>query len=301
MTLGKDEIRTAQVGVPTAAKAVALATEKLSAAGVPTAEGDAEIIVAHTLGLRRAEVHDGGAADTILTAEQFAQVLSFTERRARREPLQYLTGKALFRQLELAVGPGVFVPRRETEFVTQLAIDALRAAGSEKPIAVDLGTGAGAIALSMATEVPNSTVFGVEVAPEAFEWTRRNFERIAPLNATPVLADMAEALSDLNALVDVVAGNPPFVPDDVQPAAPEVRLFDPGVAVFGGSDGLDLVRALSKAAHRLLRPGGTLAFEHGVSQAPRAAALLEKDGWEAITTHRDPRGQDRVTSARRKQ
>jgi release factor glutamine methyltransferase len=301
MTLGEQEIGWHLGGAPTAGQALELATAKLAGADVPTAVGDAEIILAHTLGMRRSEVQDEGVADTVLTPDQFAQVLSFIERRARREPLQYLTGKALFRQLELAVGPGVFVPRRETEFVTQLAIDALRASGAESPIAVDLGTGAGAIALSMATEVPEATVFGVEVAPEAFEWTRRNFERIAPLNATPVLADMAEALTELNGRVDVVAGNPPFVPDDTQPAAPEVRLFDPGVAVFGGTDGLDLVRALSKAAHRLLSPSGTLAFEHGVSQAPRVAALLENDGWEAITTHRDPRGQDRVTTARREQ
>ncbi|MCU1440546.1 MAG: [protein release factor]-glutamine N5-methyltransferase [Rhodoglobus sp.] len=299
MKLGEHEIKSEHIGVPTAGEALALATEKLAAADVPTAAGDAEIIIAHTLGLRRADVQGGEVADTRLTPGQFAQVLSFTERRARREPLQYLTGKALFRQLELAVGPGVFVPRRETEFVTQLAIDALRAAGTEKPIAVDLGTGAGAIALSMATEVAHATVFGVEVAAEAFEWTRRNFEQIAPHNARAVLADMAEALPELNGRVDVVAGNPPFVPDDVQPAAPEVQLFDPGVAVFGGTDGLDLVRALSTAALRLLRPGGALAFEHGISQAPRVAALLEQDGWAAITTHRDPRGQERVTTALR--
>jgi release factor glutamine methyltransferase len=151
----------------------------------------------------------------------------------------------------------------------------------------------------MAVEVPQATVYGVELSPEAFEWTRRNFEQIAPDNSRPILGDMTKALPELNGAVDVVAGNPPFVPDDTEPATPEVRLFDPDIAVFGGADGLDLVRAVSATALRLLKPGGTLAMEHGVSQAPRVAALLERDGWTSITTHRDPRGRERVTTALR--
>lgn len=299
MTLHENETKSEEIEVLSAGEALALAEAQLAAADVPTSVGDAEIIIAHTLGVKRADVQSGDLADTALTPQQFAQVRSFIDRRISREPLQYLTGAAWFRDLEIPVGPGVFVPRRETEFVTQLAIDALRAATSENPIAIDMGTGAGAIALSMATEVPHATVYGVEVAPEAFEWTRSNFEKIAPNNSTAVLADMASALHELNGQVDVVAGNPPFVPDHTEPATPEVRLFDPGVSLFGGADGLDLVRALSKSALRLLKPGGTLAFEHGVSQAPRVAAILEQDGWTAITTHRDPRGQDRVTTAKR--
>ena len=276
------------------------AIEELTAADVSTAVGDAEIILAHTLGLTRVDVQAGAADDVALDDAQYAQVLDFVERRKRREPLQHLTGKSLFRNLELAVGPGVFVPRRETEFVTQLAVDALRASGSPSPIAVDLGTGAGAIALSMATEVPQSTVYGVEIFPEAFEWTRRNFEAIAPDNSHAVMEDMADALHELDGRVDVVAGNPPFQPDGVESVTPEVRLFDPPGAVFGGgSDGLDLVRALSQTALRLLRPDGTLAFEHGVSQSAPIAALLENDGWKAVTSHTDPRGRKRVTTARR--
>jgi release factor glutamine methyltransferase len=279
---------------------LAAAEAELEEAGIPTAAGDAEIIVAHTLGITRVEMRGTDAQNTQLTPEQQAQVLDFVNRRVRREPLQYLTGKALFRQISLAVGPGVFVPRRESEFVTQLAIDALRSTDTANPIAVDLGTGAGAIALSMAVEVPHATVYGVELSPEAFEWTRRNFETIAPHNSHPVLGDMTTALLELNGQLDVVAGNPPFVPDNTEPATPEVRLFDPGVAVFGGADGLDLVRAVSATALRLLRSGGTLTMEHGVSQAPRVAALLENDGWTQIATRRDPRAQDRVTTAIRR-
>lgn len=272
------------------------ATTALTEAEVPTAEGDAQIILAHTLGLRRSDVQSGSTDETVLDAAQLAQVHDFVRRRIAREPLQHLTGVAFFRQLELAVGPGVFVPRRETEFVAGIAVDALRAAGPH-PIGVDLGTGAGAIALSMAVEVPGSTVYGVEVSAEAMPWLQRNVDAYAPDRGHAVLGDMATALPELDGTVDVVSGNPPFVPDGTQSPTPEVRLFDPAVALFGGPDGLDLVRALSKGALRLLKPGGTLAFEHGVSQAPRIAALLETDGWSAVTTRTDPRGRDRVTTA----
>lgn len=283
----------------TAQAVVTTVSEELARAGIPTSVGDAEIIVAHALGLLRSDVQSGGADQTVLSTKQLATVADFVERRKNREPLQHLTGKSLFRQLELAVGPGVFVPRRETEFVTQLAIDALRASNSAAPIAVDLGTGAGAIALSIATEVPGVTVYGVEISPEAFEWTRRNFETIAPLNAHAVLGGI-DVLPELDGTVDVVVGNLPFMPDGVESVTPEVRLFDPQVALFGGgSDGLDLLRAESSRVLRLLRPGGTLAIEHGVSQSVPVAELLTRDGWRSVTSHRDPRGRDRVTTARR--
>lgn len=271
----------------------------LNEADIPTATGDAEIILAHVLGLRRTDIQSGAATTTILSDEQHDRVLDFTARRINREPLQHLTGKAFFRQLELAVGLGVFVPRRETEFVTQLAIDALRASDDPHPIAVDLGTGAGAIALSMAVEVPTATVYGVEISPEAFAWTRGNFTEHAPHNGHPVLGDMTDALRHLDGLVDVVTGNPPFLPDGVEPVTPEVRLFDPDVSWVAGGDGLVIIRALSAAALRLVKPGGHLAFEHGISQGPRVGELLEKDGWFSITNHRDPRGEYRVTTARR--
>jgi release factor glutamine methyltransferase len=274
------------------------AERALAAAGVPTARGDADIIVAHVLGLRRADVQDGQRDGQALTPEQAALATDFIERRTRREPLQHLTGKALFRDLELAVGPGVFVPRRESEFVAGLAIEALRAAG-DGATAVDLGTGAGAIALSMATEVPGATVYGVEVSPEAYAWTQRNVDAIAPDSAVAVLGDMARALPELDGHVDVVSANPPFVPDGTPAPTPEVALFDPAEALYGGPDGFDLIRSVSTTARRLLRPGGTLAMEHGVSQAGRVAELLRADGWESVVSHRDPRGQDRVTTARR--
>lgn len=281
----------------TGREAVAAIAATLTDGGIPTARGDAEIIVAHALGLTRDDVRRGDADDTEFTADQLAVIDDFTRRRLTREPLQHLTGRAFFRGLKLHVGPGVFVPRRETEFVTQLAIDALTASTSPHPIAADLGTGAGAIALSMATEVPNATVYGVELAPEAFAWTSRNFAEFAPINGRAVLGDMMEALPELNGTLDVVAGNPPFLPEGTEPLTPEVALFDPDVSWAAGGDGMRIVRLLSASAHRLLKPGGVLAFEHGVSQGSTVRELLEADGWNSITNHKDPRGQYRVTTA----
>ena len=275
------------------------ATTELEAAGIATAVGDAQIIVAHALGLLRSSVANGEVDDVELTVEQLELISDFVRRRTEREPLQHLTGVAFFRNLRLAVGPGVFVPRRETELVAGLAVDALRASGRDDPIGVDLGMGAGAIALTMATEVPTATVYGVELYPEAFAWAQRNFAAIAPANAHPVLGDIRDALPDLDGLVDVVAGNPPFTPDGDAPVTPEVRLWDPPTAWIGGVDGFEIVRSLSQTALRLLRPGGVLALEHGVSQSAKIGALLAADGWHSISSHRDARGIERASTVRR--
>jgi len=205
---------------------------------------------------------------------------------------------SIFRDLTLAVGPGVFIPRRETEFVAELAIRALKAQSTPNPIAVDLCMGAGAIALSMATEVPNATVYGVELDPDGFVWAKRNFDAIAPYNAFAFNGDVADAFPELNGLVDVIGTNPPWLPMGVSPATPEVALWDPQVTWFGGDeDGMHVVRAVSKTGMRLGRPGASLAMEHGISQAPIVRSILEADGWLDIESHIDPRGKERVTTA----
>lgn len=273
---------------------------ELVADDIPTARGDAEIIVAHILGMTRDEVRAGVADETELDGDQLANVMAFTERRKRREPLQHLTGRSLFRALTLAVGPGVFVPRRETEFVAELAIRAIRTEAMIAPRAVDLGMGAGAIALSIAVEVPDSEVWGVEFSAAAYAWAERNFREIAPRNAHPVHGDLADALPELDGTIDVVAGNPPWLPPEIPPATPEVRLWDPPVAWQGGGpDGMRVPRAFSKSGLRLLRPAGVLVMEHGVNQGPRMAEMLKADGWLEVVTHTDPRGRQRVTTARR--
>jgi len=193
----------------------------------------------------------------------------------------------------------VFVPRPETEQVAQFAIDALRAVPSPEPVAVDLGTGSGAIALALATEVPHARVYAVENSPDAFIWARRNIDEVGATNLTPVFIDLADALPQLDGTVDVVISNPPYVPDDAIPRDPEVRLHDPHAALYGGPDGLDVVRTISRVARRLLHPGGTLVLEHGELQGAAIRDLLTADGWRAAATHRDLTTRDRATTALR--
>ncbi|MFM9878055.1 MAG: peptide chain release factor N(5)-glutamine methyltransferase [Rhodoglobus sp.] len=269
----------------------------LEGAGVPNARVDAELLAGHVLRLSRGGVQAKVATDSVLSAEDAVALSGLVERRAAREPLQHITGVAPFRSRELAVGPGVFVPRPETEVVAQYAIDALAASAGPTPIGVDLGTGSGAIALAMATEVPHALVYGVEVSPRAFVWTRQNFRGVE--NAHAVFTDLAVALPELDGTVDVVISNPPYIPLGAVPRDPEVRLHDPEIALYGGADGLDVLRQVSTSALRLLRPGGTLVLEHGELQAAAIAALLSQDGWRAIAHHRDLLGRDRATTALR--
>lgn len=271
------------------------AAQALASAGVPTPDVDAELLAAHAFGLSRGELaaaalrgasvpDDGGLLDELVA------------RRAAREPLQHLTGVAPFRHIELRVGPGVFVPRPETEMVAQLAIDALRAVPDAAPIAVDLGTGSGAIALAMATEVPHARVHAAENAVDAFIWAKENFAAIAP-HARLAFIDLASAFAELDGQVAVLVSNPPYVPDAAVPRDPEVRFWDPPSALYGGEDGLDVVRTLSDVGLRLLRPGGMLVLEHGEWQGPPIRELLTAAGWRAASTHPDLTMRDRATTA----
>jgi release factor glutamine methyltransferase len=271
----------------------------LTTAGVPGPEVDADLLIGHVLGLSRGGVQARALISAAVADDDAAAIRAAITRRAAREPLQHITGLAPFRSLELAVGPGVFTPRPETEFVVQFAIDALALVPSAEPLAVDLGSGSGAIALAMATEVPHSRVVAVEKSADALPWTARNIERHGDGRVRLVAGDLADALPELDGLVDVVASNPPYIPLDAVPRDPEVRLFDPPVALYSGLDGLDAVRALSRTARRLLRPGGTLVIEHGELQAADIAAILRGDGFTAVACHRDLLGRDRATTARR--
>jgi release factor glutamine methyltransferase len=276
------------------------AIRQLTTAGVTSPEADAELLIGHVLGMSRGEVQARAISGTELTAEQHDTIRALLDRRAGREPLQHITGIAYFRSIELAVGPGVFVPRPETEQVAQFAIDALRAVPSAAPIGVDLGTGSGAIAFSMATEVPNAEVYAVEVSPEAYAWTTRNRELTGATNATLLLGDLAGAFRELDGTVDVVISNPPYIPADAIPRDLEVQLHDPAIALYGGQDGLDVVRQVSQTAARLLHSGGTLVLEHGELQGASIADLLRSDGWVAVATHPDLLGRDRATTALRR-
>ncbi len=277
----------------------AAAVERLSAAGIPTPDVDAELLIGHVTGLGRGELAAALVMGKTLSARDAAHLAELVDRRAAREPVQHITGTAWFRSLRLSVGPGVFVPRPETELLVQYAIDELRAVADPKPVAVDLGTGSGAIALSIATEVPQSEVFAVENSVDAFVWARQNAEQVGAPNATVVFDDIAHALSRLDGTVALVVSNPPYVPDAAIPRDPEVRLHDPAHALYGGADGLDVVREVSATARRLLRPGGRVLIEHGEVQGEAIRDLLAADGWSAPATFRDLTQRDRITSATR--
>lgn len=281
----------------TVAQAIAETEARLAAAGVPSPRVDAELLVGHVLGLGRGSLLARSLAGGFIEDGDLAALAPLVARRAEREPLQHLTGEAFFRGLRLAVGPGVFVPRPETEIVAQHAIDALAATAAPTPIAVDLGTGSGALALAMATEVPHASVAAVEVSPVAFTWAEQNRRAIGAENLRIVLGDLADALHDLDGQVDVVVSNPPYIPLGAVPRDPEVRRFDPELALYGGVDGLDVVRDVDATARRLLRPGGTLVIEHAEVQAAAIGALLAASGWRAIAHHRDLTGRDRATTA----
>lgn len=273
------------------------AAQRLADAGVPDPLVDAELLIGHVLGRGRGELQAAVVRGDEMTDPDAERLASLVDRRAAREPLQHLTGRAAFRHLELAVGPGVFVPRPETETVVQFAIDALLESASSAPIAVDLGTGSGAIALAMATEVPHARVHAVERSAEAHAWAARNVQGVE--NLTLVHGDLATELDELRGAVDVVISNPPYVPDAAVPRDPEVRLHDPAQALYGGADGLDVVRVISRRAQELLHAGGLLVLEHGELQGAAIRDILAVDGWCAAATHQDLTRRDRATTALR--
>jgi release factor glutamine methyltransferase len=276
---------------------IALAAARLAEAGVESPRAEAELIAAHVHGVKRTELHR--VADTDFDARFWEGI----GRRAAREPLQHITGCAYFRYLELEVGPGVFVPRPETEVMTGWAIDRLRAMDVAEPVVVDLGTGSGAIALAIAQEVPRARVHAVEADPLARPWTERNIERLAaaaPYTKGRVTlhgGDFADCLHELDGQVDLVVSNPPYIPLGAG-VPPEVGEYDPPAALWGGADGLDAIRVVERVARRLLRPGGLVAVEHG---APQGAAVYwvfpEEAGWRDTRNHKDLTRRDRFVTA----
>lgn len=276
------------------------AAEALRAAGVPSPRHDADMLAAHVLGASRASLYTA-SAPTPQQREEFALLVG---RRASREPLQHLTGRAYFRHVELEVGPGVFVPRPETELVAGVAIDEarrVRAASGNPARVVDLCTGSGAIAASVADEIEDVVVHAVELSPDAHAYAARN---LAGTGVDLRCGDAATAFADLDGTVDVVVTNPPYVPLDAVIRDPEVAEHDPALALWGGPDGLDVVRQVVAVGARLLRDGGLLVVEHADVQGVSVPALLdasvgERAGWRDVSDHPDLLGRDRYCTARR--
>ncbi|WP_286690329.1 MULTISPECIES: peptide chain release factor N(5)-glutamine methyltransferase [unclassified Aeromicrobium] len=271
------------------------ATTTLTEAGVASPRVDAELLLAHVTGTPR-----GMLLGARLQGPQLQVYRDMVAARARRVPLQHLTGSAGFRYVDLEVGPGVFVPRPETELLAGWAVEqasaVLSSSRSAPPVVVDLCTGSGAIALSVVHEVPRAQVHAVELDEQAFAWAERN---LGDTGADLRLGDAFEAFADLDGTVDVVVCNPPYIPLDAwESVAPEARDHDPSLALWSGDDGLDAMRRLERTAWRLLRPGGVVGAEHADAQGESAPAVFA-GRWADVRDHADLADRPRYVTARR--
>ncbi|MGV1027549.1 MAG: peptide chain release factor N(5)-glutamine methyltransferase [Dermatophilaceae bacterium] len=273
--------------------AVRQATHRLAEAGVASAPVDALVLAAHALGVEVSEARRLLVVGGVDVPQRYAELVA---ERARRVPLQHLTGVAPFRRLALSVGPGVFVPRPETEVVVELALGVL--ADRRDPIVVDLASGSGAIAFAVKSECPRASVYAVELSPHAHAWARANRDRLG-LAVALALGDGRTAYESLVGRVDVVTCNPPYIPPGAEPRDPEVRDHDPALALYGGGeDGLGLALELAARAATLLRPGGRLVMEHAdVQGAAVLRAFRDAEPWESASDHADLTGRPRVVVA----
>jgi release factor glutamine methyltransferase len=281
--------------------AINQAVETLTAAGVHSPQFDAEHLAAHLLGVDRGRL----ALTPLVAPETLDEYHVLVDRRAQRIPLQHLTGQASMGEIDLAVGPGVFVPRPETELLFAWALAHLEALPHDHtPIVVDLCTGSGALALAIAQARPDADVHAVELDPAALEWARRNADaRIAEGDTAITLYadDVTDPtlLTALNGKVDIVVTNPPYIPEGAG-LDPEVADHDPHIALFGGPDGLDIIRKMIPTITRLLRPSGATAIEHDDTNGSELAALLAKEGdFADIIEHPDLAGKPRFVAATR--
>jgi release factor glutamine methyltransferase len=271
--------------------------EQLSAAGFP--EVDAEHLLAHVLGISRMDLHNPvtvenaivAIGDTTVIEETFWKLL---DRRCAHEPLQYLTGVAYFRYLELQVGPGVLVPRPESELLVEAVLKNIESREGAVSV-VDLGAGSGALTLAIATEAPRTHLIAVEKDPAAAQWLRKNVSRIDE-TVRIIEADVENALDGVKC--DVVIANPPYIPNG-QELPKDVADHEPAIALFGGSDGMEIPRRFINAASRLLKSGGFFAIEHHESQPIDIAAAMLKD-FDEIELHNDLAGRPRFTTGIRR-
>nr|NLI50626.1 peptide chain release factor N(5)-glutamine methyltransferase [Propionibacterium sp.] len=263
----------------------------IRATGLPAHE--ARQLLAHVLGV---DLRSLPLVPRVSDADA-AALAALAARRRTGEPLQHLTGRAFFRTVEVEVGPGVFVPRPETELLAGWALDVLRAGPGASAVVVELCAGSGAISRALATELPGPEYHAVELSGEAWPYLVRN---LAGTGVRPVLADMAQALPELDGRVDLVVVNPPYVPESVRDTLPADVLHDPDLALFAGSDGLAALRVVVAASARLLRPGGWVGAEHDDTHGATAPALFAAHGgFTDIADHRDLLGRDRFVVARR--
>ncbi|WP_026424440.1 peptide chain release factor N(5)-glutamine methyltransferase [Actinokineospora inagensis] len=270
----------------------------LTAAGVDSPRVDAELLAAHVVGVERGRL----PLVPLVDSDQIDELAALVRRRANREPLQHLTGSVAMGGITVHVGPGVFVPRPETELLLEWALRSLT--GSASPVVVDLCTGSGVLALAIAHARPDATVHAVDLDPAALAWARRNADSRAAAGDSPIHlhsgdVTAVDVLSSLDGQVDVVVCNPPYVPEGTA-VQPEVADHDPAHAVFSGPDGLTVIRPVVALAARLLRTGGSVAIEHDDTHGESVPALLSaRRILSNVEGHTDLAGRPRFATARR--
>jgi release factor glutamine methyltransferase len=269
------------------------AEASLLAAGVVSAAAEAELLMCHLMEISRGEL----VTQLVLDRELLSPdgYFDLVEVRCTRVPLQHITGKAPFRSIELKVGKGVFIPRPETEQVVQVAIDFLALLPGQ-PKALDIGTGSGAIAISIAKET-HAKVTAIELSSAAAEFARANIEALK-VDVELLEGDFMELIGNLPQF-DLIISNPPYIPASMIPVDLEVRDYDPALALYGGEDGLDVVRDLAASTKLVLREGGLLVLEHADGQSDSICELLLENNWRSVQVHPDPTGRLRAVSATR--
>ena len=270
-------------------------SSKLKEAGVISATVDAELIACYCLGISRSELALMTATNQEFPNDSLDSFQVALARRVDRQPLQHITGSAPFRHLELNVGPGVFTPRPETEQVVGFAMEKI--ANLQSPLIVDLCAGSGAIAISLATEVLESKVFAVEKSEEAYGYLLQNAATYGLSEENLRNQDLQNSLAELDGQADLVISNPPYIPNDAIPVDLEVQLHEPSMSLYGGADGLDVIRQISLRAKYLLKSGGLLVLEHADSQSRAIGKLLLAEGWLEIDARADLAGKERMISA----
>lgn len=270
---------------------------RLARAQVPSPEADSQLLIASVLGLSRGELQAQAIAGREVSPDEVSAIDALVIRRERREPLQHLLGRAPFLDFEVAVGPGVFVPRPETEVLAHYAIAHAQAlAPGERGVKiVDLCSGSGVLAIALARAVPYADVVALEISDDALPYLQDNVSSLSPGVEVSHQGVRAFGEGVIESSVDVIVANPPYVPDAETPNDPEVADFDPPLALYGGEDGLDIVRDIVAVAAYALRPGGAAMIEHSNLHGEQAREILALAGFRSVATERDLTGRDRFS------
>lgn len=276
--------------------ALSKAKKELTEAGVQSAEADAHWLICHAANISRGELLAQLSLGSEMDAATQAAFIASLQRRVSREPLQHITGTAAFLDFEVKVGPGVFIPRPETELLVEVGLERIQPC--ESPVVLEVGSGSGVIPIAIARSRPDAQIIAIEASEQALPYLKQNLEALAPRVELRV-GSFPDQAFDLLGKVDLLISNPPYIPRAAVPLEPEVYLHDPELALYSGDDGLDVIRDLVTLGFDLLVSGGAIAIEHADSQSDAVVELLLAQGYKDVVAHKDLTGRFRHVSARK--